>query len=97
MFPTVLKIDVEGFELQVLRGFSQGLQNVLLIIIENGPRLEIVRLLQDSGFIGPYFYYHKEKLFKRIPHRKADDPVFINGRDIGIFENIGLQIEDGGG
>lgn len=49
--PTVLKIDVEGAEVQVLRGLGERLSNVRLAYVEvhNSDVDEIYKILSDSG------------------------------------------------
>jgi FkbM family methyltransferase len=61
--PTYMKIDVEGFEYQVLVGFGSWLQEVDLLFIEiNGLSDErsygenaIHRILTENGFRGPLY------------------------------------------
>lgn len=52
--PDVIKVDVEGGELDVLRGFHRGLQNARIILVEVHPRYvereEITDLLESEGF-----------------------------------------------
>ena len=49
--PTLLKIDVEGFELDVLQGGSSVLTNKsLLAIIIEGQTNEVNKILLDAGF-----------------------------------------------
>ena len=52
--PDVIKIDVEGGELDVLRGFRHGLANARIILVEVHPRHvdreEISGLLESEGF-----------------------------------------------
>ncbi|AAG19468.1 conserved hypothetical protein [Halobacterium salinarum NRC-1] len=52
--PDVIKIDVEGGEADVLRGFDRGLQNARAVLVEVHPRYvdrdEITRLLESHGF-----------------------------------------------
>lgn len=52
--PDVIKIDVEGGELDVLRGFHRGLQNARVVLVEVHPRYverkEVTDLLESEGF-----------------------------------------------
>jgi FkbM family methyltransferase len=53
-FPDVMKIDVEGGELSVLRGFRRGLDNARTVLVEVHPRHvdleEVIQLLESEGF-----------------------------------------------
>lgn len=53
-YPDVMKIDVEGGELDVLRGFDQGIDNARTILVEVHPRhvdrKKISELLESEGF-----------------------------------------------
>lgn len=52
--PDVMKIDVEGGELSVLRGFHNGLQNARVVLVEVHPwhveQEGVTDLLQSAGF-----------------------------------------------
>ncbi|WP_336037515.1 FkbM family methyltransferase [Halobacterium yunchengense] len=52
--PDVIKIDVEGGELDVLRGFHRGLQNARVVLVEVHPRYveqeKITDILESEGF-----------------------------------------------
>jgi FkbM family methyltransferase len=53
LFPDLMKIDVEGFEVEVLRGAEKCLQRARYLILEcHSPELkaECESLIQDSGF-----------------------------------------------
>lgn len=66
--PDVLKIDVEGFELSVLEGLSETLEDVRALLIELHPELlgrygsdtiEVLRLLDEHGFKTQRFTDHR--------------------------------------
>jgi FkbM family methyltransferase len=81
-----IKIDVEGFEYQVLRGAGDALSRATLVFVEvNGlsdlrgtGRDAIFALLRDAGLAGPYYYDARARScqFKQV-HR-GEDPVFVN-------------------
>jgi FkbM family methyltransferase len=93
--PTLIKLDVEGFELEVLRGASKVLQSNALkaIIIElngSGKKFgfedeEIHELLKNHGFI-PYLYdpfgrkLHKTENFGNHNTIYIRDLEFVNSR-----------------
>ncbi len=63
--PTVLKIDVQGSELDVLKGCEGILQVVVLVLVEVGVTVagqgapamtEVIQLMSDRGFV-PYDFY----------------------------------------
>lgn len=78
--PSVMKIDVEGFEMPVLRGASRVLAQPSLhsIIVElngSGARygfddLDVVRLLEAAGFL-PYRYAPFERRLSALPSLPA--------------------------
>lgn len=76
--PQVLKIDVEGFENQVLAGFGASLSKVQIIFIECWNLPVTTRILcEQSGFMGPYkIDYKSRKLVNKNIH--DEDWVFIN-------------------
>lgn len=51
--PDVMKIDVEGGELDVLRGFGEGLRNARIVLVEVHPahvkQSEVVDVLESEG------------------------------------------------
>jgi len=53
-FPDVMKIDVEGGELDVLHGFQQGLASARTVLVEVHPhhvdQEEVTELLESAGF-----------------------------------------------
>ncbi|KAA3616672.1 MAG: FkbM family methyltransferase [Calditrichaeota bacterium] len=78
--PDFVKIDVEGFELDVLLGFNSILEKVQVFVIEiSENRNEIIKLLNISGFIGPLYFDFRNKQFHRNSLSKLqEDPVFIS-------------------
>ncbi len=63
--PTVLKIDVQGSEVDVIKGSDGILRDVVLVLVEVGVTVpgqsapamaELIRLMSDYGFV-PYDFY----------------------------------------
>lgn len=79
-WPTIVKIDVEGHEAQVLRGFTDGLSHVDLLIVEDGHRSAVQRILRDQALEGPLYYHHRKQQFNTTPQPAAEDPVYLNPR-----------------
>lgn len=76
--PDIIKIDVERHEVEVIRGFRKNLKRSWLLLIEGGERPEIRSLMQDSGFMGPVYFHHREKTLSPFPQRRAEDPVYFS-------------------
>ena len=90
--PTVCKIDVEGFELEVLKGFQKTIRNCLALIIECGERKDVENFLRIANFIGPLFYHHKEKAFNKIQQGRKEDSVYINNKYIEKLRRYGFSL-----
>lgn len=83
--PEVLKIDVEGFESQVLRGFDKSLLDTKLIFVEcwDSPKA-IEDFCKRFGFVGPYKVdYMNRKLVRENIH--LEDWVFIKSQSVSSF------------
>lgn len=88
--PDVLKIDVEGFELSVLRGLSKTIDDVRALLIELHPDLlnrydsdanEVLNLLDEYGFTNQRFTDHRAttKPEKSLELIDSDTPIRKNG------------------
>jgi FkbM family methyltransferase len=78
IYPQVIKIDVEGFENQVLNGLRATLSKVHIIFIECWDISETIRILcKQAGFKGPYKndYKNREMVFANI---HDEDWVFLS-------------------
>ena len=84
--PDVLKIDVEGFEYEVLSGCGAALGAAALVLVEinglselrSGGGDRIVRLLRNAGAEGPYYYDARRQIVSRECVHVGEDPIFIN-------------------
>lgn len=64
IYPQVMKIDVEGFENQVLNGLGNSLSKVQVIFSECWDLSETTRILcKQAGFMGPYKVDFKNRKF----------------------------------
>lgn len=85
LLPNHVKIDVEGFEYDVLAGFGEYLKSVDLFFVEvNGlsdirskGKAEIVRLLAENRFSGPFYFDFNSLTFtKQKIHQ--EDSIFLS-------------------
>lgn len=84
--PDIVKIDVEGFEYDVLSGCGVQLGNTALFLVEinglsdrrssGGDRIS--QLLHNAGAEGPYYYDANHRCLRRRMVHVGEDPVFVN-------------------
>jgi FkbM family methyltransferase len=79
LVPRYVKIDVEGDEYAVLKGFGDLLGEVMLVAVEAnglGDDKAVTRLLSGAGFAGPYWCDFDAR---RLTSRRCEraDPLFI--------------------
>jgi hypothetical protein len=90
--PTLFKLDVEGFELPVLRGGARTLESPALLaaIVElNGsgeqygiPDADVVQRLQDAGFAPMNYDPLQRRLTPRtLPSRCTGNVVFVRDQN----------------
>lgn len=96
--PTLIKIDVEGLEMEVLKGATKTLENHALkaVIIElngNSQRYgyeeqDIVTLMVEKGFL-PYAYDPLEREVKKLSGQNplSDNTLFIRDPEF-VFERV---------
>jgi FkbM family methyltransferase len=81
-----IKIDVEGFEYEVLHGMGEELCHATVVFVEvNGlsdqratGRENIFALLRDAGLDGPYYYDARASHCETAPVHPGEDPLFVN-------------------
>jgi hypothetical protein len=91
--PDVIKIDVEGFEYEVLAGCGAALGAAALLLVEINGLSElrsaggdrIARLLRNAGADGPYYYDAGRHCLRRQCVHLGEDPVFVNRQRAGAF------------
>lgn len=98
VFPNYVKIDVEGFEYEVLVGFGDRLKEVDLWMVEiNGLSDErskgeeaISDLLMRHHFQGPYYFDFDARTLSRWASADHEDPIYLSKRliDSGLFKRI---------
>jgi FkbM family methyltransferase len=75
--PWIIKIDVEGYEDRVLKGFLGESGETDLFIIENGQSPNIRDIMRQMDLSGPWFFHFKRRCFSRHPQSRAEDPIYI--------------------
>jgi FkbM family methyltransferase len=86
VLPDVIKIDVEGYEVEVLKGLKEKLSLIKLIIVENN-NADTIKVLMQKDFQGPLYVDHKQKVLSNVRYYH-EDPVYINKNTISLIENI---------
>jgi FkbM family methyltransferase len=84
--PFVVKVDVEGFEGDVLDGLGASLREVAVLLVEmNGLADEradgssaMTSMLHRAGFIGPLHFDALQRTFRRDVVHAGEDSVFLN-------------------
>ena len=77
LVPSVIKLDVEGHEVEVLRGFGDLLSGIkLLLIEENAGEGEVDALLPDV-LVGPYYVDYPARRISKTKTRK-EDAVYLH-------------------
>jgi FkbM family methyltransferase len=86
--PSILKMDVEGHEPDVLAGSAVCLDCVDVCIVENGERSSIVEIMGQHGLKGPYYYHHLKSALNETPQRLPEDSVYISASFLKRFPHI---------
>ena len=88
--PNVLKIDVEGHELEVLLGLGEVLKGVdLLAIEENIDLKECSHLL--GHLEGPFFIDYQNRNLKKERGDSKEDPVYLSLESLQRIEKVWEQ------
>jgi FkbM family methyltransferase len=83
--PYVVKIDVEGYELNVLKGLGTALADVAMVFVEinglsqirAGGAEPIRSTLSAAGFVGPLYYEAESRELIEVPVAAGEDPIFV--------------------
>jgi FkbM family methyltransferase len=84
--PQVMKIDVEGYENQVLTGFANVIDEVQLVFVESWEIETTGGVLKDlGGFLGPFKVdYRKRRFVSANIH--FEDWLFVNPQAANLFK-----------
>ena len=92
--PSLIKIDVEGHELSVLRGAPASLAGCLACIVENGDTPAIVGFMRERGMAGPFWYRHRSSELTRRQQPLPEDCIYVSA---GFPERLAdITVADGG-
>lgn len=105
IIPTIVKIDTEGSEYEILKGFGACLVKVKVFFIElniinqkNKTQKKIIGYLNNRNFNGPYSYDHNRAVLVNKDMKKSysqiEDSIFVADSFMGELQTIGITIED---
>jgi hypothetical protein len=92
MQPEFVKIDVEGHELHVLKGFGNQMGSTQMFFIERGERPEIKTLLQKAGYNGPWFFHFKQKRMRKERQAREEDSIYVENQYLSELKAMGMVI-----
>lgn len=91
--PDLLKIDTEGHEPEVLRGFGEVLSSVKVLILEENSAPDLIASCLPHGtFLGP-LYVDFEARQLTLEKRWAEDALYVNRSAFPELERLGFQVE----
>ena len=86
--PSLIKIDVEGHEPEVLAGAIESLAACQACIVENGDRAAIVSFMRERGMSGPFYYRHRIGALQRVRQPLPEDQIYVSRSFAGQFPNV---------
>ncbi len=89
--PSLIKIDVEGHEPEVLAGAVECMRSCEACIVENGDRASIVSFMREHGMAGPFYYQHRSGTLEHAPQSLAEDQIFVSRRFASLFPGIAIE------
>ncbi|MFM2168314.1 MAG: hypothetical protein RIS79_2685 [Verrucomicrobiota bacterium] len=94
VYPDLLKIDTEGLEPAVLRGFGAHLSSVKFVFAEmNASTQEMRAVLPESLFDGPFYVDMPARRLRRDRHTR-EDAVFVHHHAIEPLKKAGFTVEE---
>ena len=99
--PDVVKLDVEGFEFDVLCGFGGFLKSIGALLVEmNGlsdqrgaGRVSIHQLLTSRGLTGPYRCRFDLRQFEAALKQGNEDHIYVNAAVYSRLIQAGWAVE----
>jgi hypothetical protein len=94
VYPDLLKIDTEGLEPAVLRGFGAHLSSVKFVFAEMNASMDEMRaVLPERLFDGPFYVDMPARRLRRDRHTR-EDAVFVNHHAIEPLKQTGFTVEN---
>jgi len=90
--PDAIKIDVEGYENDVLLGFENTVQKVKFLFIEVKDMKQTKKILEKQGFYGPYKVNVKMRCLSKTAYPDWEDWLFVNSKFVYDIYKIGFSI-----
>lgn len=99
--PEYVKIDVEGFENDVLIGFGEFLHSVDVLFIEmnnlsqiyySKDTEDIIQMLRNNDLKGPLYFDFRNLIFREHKIVVGEDAIFISKGFYNKLSEIGLKI-----
>jgi FkbM family methyltransferase len=92
VFPEAIKIDVEGFENDVLRGFSACLPTVKMVLVECQNVVQTTELLCSKfGFAGPFKIDYKSRCLVNLPAFSYEDWLYLSPPFLAKLSDCGFN------
>jgi FkbM family methyltransferase len=92
LVPDLIKIDVEGYEVAVLKGFGEFTNAAKLIFIEGGERAKVRSWMDAAGYSGPWFPHFKRKLLSKEKQGRPEDPVFVHKEFLRALHGMNIEV-----
>lgn len=90
--PNIVKIDVEGHELKVLKGFHEFIKNTDVLLIEEGEDYKISQWLVSLSFKGPFYFHYNKSSILSTPQKRPEDPIFFRSSFFEDYNKQGVMI-----
>ena len=92
LHPDFIKIDVEGYEKEVIEGLGALSGAAKLMLIENGEREGVRRVMQSSGYNGPWFCHFRRSVLSQERQARAEDSIYLGKDFVPILRGMNFAI-----
>ena len=90
--PNIVKIDVEGHDLKVLKGFCEFIKDTDVLLIEEGEDYKISQWLVSFGFEGPFYFHLNKSAILSTSQKRPEDPIFFRPNFFEEYNKQGSMI-----